>query len=119
MKSLTDRHAELTIVGDMTDQAELLEDPARKGAVMTLSVAAHHRQLHSRLRVDAEEAAAWITVILGDEWAGSVYAAGALSTVSAGLRPALTTQFFYVFVGPDGKPEPAPESFNLALQPLR
>ncbi|MDQ0729087.1 hypothetical protein QFZ21_004139 [Microbacterium sp. W4I20] len=36
------RHAELTIVGDMVDQAVMLDDPEETGMILTLSVAVHH-----------------------------------------------------------------------------
>lgn len=117
LKSVTDRHAELTIVGDVTDQSVLLEDEEREGMVVTLSIAAHHRQLRSRLRVKSDEAAAWIATIIGEEWADRVHAAGALSTTANSQSP-LTTQFFYVFVGRDGRPQESPAEFNLPLRPL-
>ncbi len=94
----------------------MLSDPSRDGVIVTLSVAAHHRQLHSRLRVDRDEAAAWINEVLGEEWSAHAYAAGALSTTGGrGEVPRLTTQYFYVFIGSDGKPQSAPETFSVPL----
>lgn len=117
IKSVTDRHAELTVVGDTTDQSAMLEDPTREGVIITLSVAAHHRQLRSRLRGDVDESVAWIVEILGEEWAAHAYAAGALSTTrNRDDVPTLTTQYFYVFIGPDGAPQHAPESFSVPLR---
>lgn len=116
IKSVTDRHAELTVVGDTVDQAAMLDDPTREGVIITLSIAAHHRQLHSRLRVDRDESAAWIAEILGEEWSAHAYAAGALSTRGdRNEAPKLTTQYFYVFIGSDGKPQQAPENFSVPL----
>jgi hypothetical protein len=120
VKSVTDRHAELTIVGDMTEQSALLEDPARDGLVLTLSVAAHHRQIDARLRVDPDEAASWIEAVLGEQWAASTYAAGALSTMgSAGSMPSLKTLFYYVFFSRDGHPHEAPEGFSIPVGLMR
>ena len=117
VKSVTDRHAVLTIVADTADLGVMLDDPEYPGTLMTLSVAAHHRQLHTRLPVDPDEAAAWVTEVLGEEWSQHVYAAGALSTTGNSAR--LTTQFFYVFVGKDGRPQVPPEKFELRVSPLR
>ncbi len=117
VRSVTDRHAELTVVGDTTDQSAMLNDPGRDGVIITLSVAAHHRQLKSRLRVDRDEAISWIVEILGDEWSTHAYAAGALSTTGErGDVPRLTTQYFYVFIGSDGQPQRAPEQFSVPLE---
>lgn len=117
VKSVTDRHAELTVVADTVDQAVMLEDPDQHGLILTLSVAAHHRMIHSRLPVDLGEAAAWMVEILGADWAGHAYSAGALSTTGGSGR--LTTQFFYIFIGPDGKPHQVPAAFSVPVRPLR
>ncbi|GAB3631681.1 hypothetical protein GCM10027421_10340 [Microbacterium shaanxiense] len=118
LKSVTDRHAELTVIGDVVDQQALLGDVASDGMVVTLSVAAHHRQLHSRLSVDVGEAAAWIAEILGEEWARHAYAAGALSTTGDTRTTRLTTQYFYVFIAPNGRPQTRPATFSVPLRPL-
>lgn len=121
VKSVTDRHAELTIVGDMVDQAVMLDNPERTGMILTLSVAAHHRLLRSRLTVDAGEAAAWIKTIVGEEWVEQAYAAGELSGRAEGHgHPGarLTTQFFYVFIGSDGKPQDPPAAFAIPVRRL-
>lgn len=120
VKSVTDRHAELTIVADVVEQAVMLEDDQLSGSLLTFSVASHHRQLHSRLTVNLEEAAAWIRTILGPNWSEYVYAGGALSTTRSGQGPQrLTTQFFYLFITPSGKPHDPPDNFHLATTPIR
>lgn len=117
VKSVTDRHAELTIVGDTTDQSAMLNDANKRGVIVTLSIAAHHRHLQSRLRVDRDEAVSWVIEILGDEWSTHAYAAGALSTTGdKGAVPRLTTQYFYVFIDSDGRPQRAPEHFSVPLK---
>ncbi|MGF6823644.1 hypothetical protein M2317_002557 [Microbacterium sp. ZKA21] len=119
LKSVTDRHAELTIIGDIVDRRELDETDAGPGLLMTLSVAAHHRQLHTRLSVNAAEAAAWVVEILSEAWAEHTYAAGALSTTgSRKTVPRLTTQYFYLFLTPDGRPQTRPDTFSVPLRPL-
>ncbi|MEU2357749.1 hypothetical protein ABZ599_33055 [Streptomyces misionensis] len=107
---MTDRHAVLTIVGDITDQAALLERPGREGSVLTLSVAAKHKQLGTRQAVDPAEARAWVEAIVGPRWLPHVYSAGNLSTVGGSSTPRqLTTAYFYLFLGTDGVPHAEPE----------
>lgn len=119
VKSVTDRHAQLTIVADVVDQAVMLEDDQLSGSMLTFSVASHHRQLHSRLTVNLEEAVAWIRTILGTDWSDHVHAGGALSTTATGQGPQrLTTQFFYLFITPTGKPHDPPAAFQLATTPI-
>lgn len=119
VNSVTDRHAALTVVADLVDQAAMLEDEQLTGSILTLSVAAHHRQLQSRLTVDPDEAAAWIRALLGDTWSAHVRAAGALSTTSTGSgAQRLTTLFFYLFIAPDGRPHNPPASFSIPTVPL-
>lgn len=120
VKSVTDRHAQFTIVADVVDQAVMLEDDQLRGSLLTFSVVSHHRQLHSRLTVNLEEAVAWIRAILGPDWSEHVYGGGALSTTGSGQGPQrLTTQFFYLFITPAGKPHDPPANFHLATTPIR
>lgn len=110
VRSVTDRHAVLTIVGDITDQAVLLERPGREGSVLTLSVAAKHKQLGTRQAVDPAEARAWVEAIVGPSWLPHVYSAGNLSTVGGTSAPRqLTTAYYYLFLGADGVPHAEPE----------
>jgi len=122
VRSVTDRHAVLTIVGDITDQAVLLEKPGREGAVLTLSVATRHKQLRTRQPVDLEEAKAWVEAIVGPDWLPHFYSAGALSGSTTGgtaTPKPLTTQYFYMFLGADGVPHDEPEEHQLGvLTPL-
>ncbi|WP_236655448.1 hypothetical protein [Streptacidiphilus carbonis] len=112
VRSVTDRHAVLTIAGDIIDQALLLEQPGREGSVLTLSVAARNKQLGTRLAVDPQEARAWVETILGPTWLPHIYSAGALSGVAKGgsstPRP-LTTRYYYLFLGADGLAHTEPE----------
>lgn len=119
VKSVADRHANLTVVADMVDQAAMLEDSRLEGYVLTLSVAAHHRLLDSRLTVNPDEAAAWVVALLGDTWSAHVRAAGALSTTaSARGSQRLTTLFFYLFISLAGQPHDPPASFSIRTTPL-
>ncbi|NBM14694.1 hypothetical protein [Streptomyces sp. GC420] len=122
VRSVTDRHAVLTIVGDFMDQAVLLERPGREGSVLTLSVAAKHKQLGTRQAVDPAEARAWVEAIVGPNWLPHVYSAGNLSGLTVGgistSRP-LTTAYFYLFLGTDGVPHAEPEhQLGVTLHPL-
>lgn len=120
VKSVTDRHAQLTIVADVVEQGVMLEDDQLSGYQLTFSVAAHHRDLHTRLTVNLEEAVAWIRAILGPDWSEHVYSGGALSTTGSGRGPQrLTTQFFYLFITPSGVPHDPPAKFHLATTPVR
>ncbi|PRA82076.1 hypothetical protein [Microbacterium sp. MYb66] len=113
LPSVADRHAELTVIGDTVDQTAMMDDAALDGVVLTLSVAARHWLLGTRLPVSHEEAEAWVREIVGDVWAEHVLPAGALSTRRSERSRAtrLTTQFFYLFIGADGRPQDAPASF--------
>lgn len=122
VRSVIDRHAALTIVGDIIDQAALLDRPGREGAVLTLSVAARHKQLGTRQAVDLGEARAWVEAIVGPKWLPHFYSAGALSgSTAGGTSPSrsLTTQYFYLFLGADGVPHAEPEhQLGVQLTPL-
>lgn len=120
VRSVTDRHAVLTIVGDILDQAVLLERPGREGSVLTLSVAAKHKQLGTRQAVDPAEARAWVEAIVGPDWLPHFYSAGNLSTVGGTSAPRqLTTTYFYLFLGADGVPHAEPEhQLGVTLSPL-
>lgn len=122
VRSVTDRHATLSFVGDISDQAALLEQPGREGSLLTLSVAAKHNQLGTRQPVNPAEARAWVEAIVGPEWLPHVYSAGALTGVTKGgssTSKPLTTQFFYLFLGADGVPHAEPEHhLGVQLTPL-
>ncbi|MFI6118038.1 hypothetical protein [Kitasatospora sp. NPDC051164] len=122
VRSVTDRHAVLSIIGDITDQSVLLEKPGQQGAVLTFSVATRHKQLRTRQPVDLEEAKAWVEAIVGPDWLPHFYSAGALSGSTTGgpsTPKPLTTQYFYMFLGADGVPHAEPEGHQLGvLTPL-
>lgn len=122
VRSVTDRHAVLTIIGDINDQAVLLERPGRAGSVLTLSVAAQHKQLGTRQAVDPAEARAWVEAIVGPNWLPHVYSAGTLSGLTKGGSSAsrsFTTRYFYLFLGADGVPHAEPEhQLGVQLSPL-
>lgn len=106
--SLVDRFAKLTLVADLASLAFLEQDPSLEGTVVTVSLAGHHRVMGSRVAVDAMEAAAWLRVVLGDEWAPHAYSQGPLSG-GAG-RP--STVYFRLFLGPDSRPCDRPTEFD-------
>lgn len=122
VRSVADRHAVLTIMGDISDQAMLLERPGREGSVLTLSVAAKNKQLRTRMTVDPQEARAWVEAIVGPTWLPHVYSAGALSGFARGgsatQRP-LTTRYYHLFLGTDGLAHAEPEhELGVTLTPL-
>ncbi|MFJ9574527.1 hypothetical protein [Streptomyces bacillaris] len=121
VRSVTDRHAVLTVVGDISDRAVLLERPGQEGSILTLSVAAQNKQLRTRTAVDPQEARAWVEAILGPAWLPHVYSAGALGGFARGgistSRP-LTTLFFYLFLGTDGRAHAEPEHGQLGALTL-
>lgn len=121
VRSTTSPHANLTFVGQVASQAAHCHDPELDGFVVTISVAAHHRALGTRLPVDEGDAAAWVRAALGDEWSSHVFTAGALSTTTDARdtkRIQLTTRFYYVFLGSDGKPQSEPQSMSVPLTAL-
>ncbi|MBF4459394.1 hypothetical protein [Pseudoclavibacter sp. VKM Ac-2867] len=121
VRSMTNPHANLTIVGQVTSQAAHCHDPELDGFVVTISVAAHHRLLGTRLPIDEGDAAVWVRAALGDEWSPHVFTAGALSTTTDSAdteRIQLTTRFYYVFLGSDRKPQSAPQSMTVPLTAL-
>ncbi|MFF3555314.1 hypothetical protein ACFYXL_18165 [Streptomyces tsukubensis] len=122
VRSVTDRNTVLTFGGSIIDQAVLLERPGRQGAVLALSVAAHHKRLGTRQAVDPREARAWIEAIAGSKWLRHFYAAGALTGSSAHGRSTsrgLTTEYFYLFLGADGVPQTEPEhQLGVQLTPI-
>ncbi|MFI7087723.1 hypothetical protein ACIBUR_29515 [Streptomyces anulatus] len=93
--------------------------------MLTLSVAARHKQLDTRQAVDPAEARAWAEAIVGPNWLPHVYSAGTLSGLTKGTkgefsptRP-LTTRYFYLFLGRDGVPHAEPEhQLGVQLSPL-
>ncbi|PPG02670.1 hypothetical protein C5E06_09460 [Pseudoclavibacter sp. RFBI5] len=121
VRSTTNPHANLTIVGQVTSQAAHCHDPELDGFVVTISVAAHHRLLGTRLPVDEGDATVWVRAALGDEWSPHVFTADALSTTTDAPdteRIQLTTRFYYVFLDSDGKPPRAPQSMSVPLTAL-
>nr|WP_029183178.1 hypothetical protein [Streptomyces clavuligerus] len=122
VRSVTDRHVTLLIVGSIEDQAVLLERPGQAGSVLTLSVSATHGRLGTRQAVDSAEARAWVEAIVGPSWLPHVYAAGNLSgSAGPGVSPskAKTTTYFYLFLGPDGVPHAEPEhQLRVKMVPL-
>lgn len=117
IKSITDRFALITIVGSIADQSVFTKSD-QPGMVITLSVAAHHRQLDTRLNLNIEEANAWVHTILGPTWAPQVYTAGEQSGHSPQRAPGrLTTRYYYLFVDPAGHAHTPPGEFELDLSP--
>lgn len=77
--SVSDRHAAISVVGDVADLAWLQENPELSGFVMTLSIAGRHRVLGQRMSLPSGECDAWISEIVGEDLLPFVYRAGSLS----------------------------------------
>jgi hypothetical protein len=59
-----------------------------------ISALRHHQVIYPRVAVDAVEAAAWLRVVLGDEWAPHACRQGAMS----GVGGRLSTVYFRLFL---------------------
>ncbi|PPH47304.1 hypothetical protein C5D09_05420 [Rathayibacter sp. AY1C9] len=62
-----------------------------------------------------EEYAAWAQAVVGESWAGGLYAAGALS---GNDDKRLSTFYFYVFTDRDGRAVEKPANWSLPLEPV-
>lgn len=109
LKSVTDRHAELTFGADRATLSYATEVPGLSGFRITLSMAGHHRMMGSRVHLSVEETDAWLYSILGDEWADHSYHAGAMTGTSVGGGASrLTTVYYLLYLSEDGQPIPQP-----------
>lgn len=106
--SLTDRHALISIAGDVCDTSWLEQDPDLTGSVMTLSIAGRHRQLGGRMSLPSGECDAWAMEIVGTERAPYLYRAGTLT----GVAGRLSTVYYRVFLDQEGSPAMKPQSVN-------
>jgi hypothetical protein len=111
LRSLTDRHANLTFTADRAEMAYASENPNLTGHKITLSIAGHHRMMNSRVMLSLDETDAWLYAILGKEWADHSYHAGALTGVSTGLNKRATI-YYYLYLSQDGDPITRPDDGN-------
>lgn len=102
LKSVSDRHAEISFGADRATLSYATENPGLEGFKLTLSMAGHHRMMGSRIALSVEETDAWLYAILGDEWADHSYHAGAMS----GVSNRLTTIFYMLYLSEDLVPLP-------------
>lgn len=108
IRSLEDKHVELTIVADAADLDWFAEDPALEGTCITVSMAGHHRLLGSRTSLPTGECDAWLRAILGAHWADHAYRAGTLS----GVDGRLSTVYYRLFLDGDDCPMLRPDSYK-------
>lgn len=81
--SLTDRHTRITLSADMADVPSDLPGWPPHHAIVTVSIAGHHRTLaRQRLLVDPAEEEAWVRAALGPAWSPHAYAAGCMTRVT-------------------------------------
>ncbi|MFC8041549.1 hypothetical protein ACFUOZ_19530 [Paenarthrobacter sp. NPDC057355] len=95
--SVTDRHAAISVVGDVAELAWLNENPNLTGFVTTLSIAGRHKLLGDRMSLPSGECDAWISEIVGDDLLPFVYRAGTLS----GVAGRASTVYYNVFMDAD------------------
>lgn len=116
LRSVTDRHANITFGGDRADLAYAVEDPELEGFKLTLSMAGHHRLMGSRVPLSTEETDAWLYAILGTDWADHSYHVGALS----GVEGRLTTVFYWLYLSESHQPIPCPaKDVEQPMAPIR
>lgn len=104
----------LTFVGDISDQASRFEDPEREGSIITISITASNINTTDRVPVPPEAARLWLHAILGNTWIEHITAAGPLT----GITTNLTTEYYHLFLGPDGKAHQPPAHFISPTRPL-
>lgn len=107
-RSLTDRHALISVVGDVCDTSWLEQNPDLAGSVMTLSIAGRHRLLGGRTSLPSGECDAWAIEIVGQERAPYLYRAGTLT----GVAGRLSTVYYRVFMNDEGIPVAKPDAVS-------
>lgn len=108
VRSLWDRHVNLTLSGDVSDLGWLMQDPSVTGTCVTVSIAGHHRLMGGRISLPSGECDAWIKAIFDPEWMDNAYRAGTLS----GVDERLSTVYYRLFWDQDGNPMDKPVNFN-------
>lgn len=108
VRSLIDRHVDLTLGGDCADLDWIMEDPPETGSCVTISIAGHHRMTGGRTSLPSGECDAWVREIFGPEWIDHAYRAGTLS----GVDGRLSTVYYRVFLDGNGEPKQKPANFN-------
>lgn len=91
--SVTDRHAAISVVGEVAELAWLHEDRELAGFVLTLSIAGRHRVLGERMSLSVTECDAWISEIIGEDLLPFAYRAGGLSGTGV-----FSTSYYKVFL---------------------
>ncbi|MFK0003130.1 hypothetical protein ACIQTZ_14055 [Paenarthrobacter sp. NPDC090520] len=97
--SVSDRHAAISVVGDVAELAWLQENPELSGYVMTLSIAGRHKILGERISLPSGECDAWISEIVGEDLLPFLYRAGSLSGMGR-----VSTVYYKVFMDESRSP---------------
>lgn len=108
LRSLEDRHADLTLSADVSDLDWFTEDSSETGSCVTVSIAGHHRVMGGRTSLPSGECDAWVQAILGVAWMDHVYRAGTLS----GVAGRLSTVYYRLFLDTEGNPKDKPVGFQ-------
>ncbi|MFJ6419201.1 hypothetical protein [Paeniglutamicibacter sp. NPDC091659] len=108
VRSLWDKHVDLTLGGDVSDLGWLMEDPSVAGTCVTISIAGHHRVMGGRTSLPSGECDAWVQAIFDPEWMDDAYRAGTLS----GVDGRLSTVYYRLFLDEAGKTMDKPANFN-------
>ncbi|PPH10476.1 hypothetical protein C5C36_13985 [Rathayibacter sp. AY1G1] len=116
-RSLTNRRAEVSVLMDRGPPAELEPDSSADPTHSLVSVSAKGLNLlvgNSEV-LEPDECTAWAQAVVGEQGATRLYAAGALSGSN---DKRLSTFYFYVFTGQDGRAVDKPVGWSLKLEPV-
>ncbi|PPH55768.1 hypothetical protein [Rathayibacter sp. AY1E1] len=116
-QSLTNRHAEVSVLMDRGPAAELEPDSGADLTLSLVSVSVKGLNLlvgNSEI-LEPDEYTAWVQAVVGEQWATRLYAAGALSGSN---DKRLSTFYFYVFTDHDGRAVDKPFGWSLPLDPV-
>lgn len=114
IRSLWDKHVDLTLGGDVSDLDWLVEDPTLTGTCVTISIAGHHRIMGGRTSLPSGECDAWVQAIFEPGWMDHAYRAGTLS----GVDGRLSTVYYRMFLDEDGNPMDRPVNFDPPRTPV-
>lgn len=107
-KSITNRFADLTLMGDRHTLAHATSTPGLAGYRVSLSIAGHQWLTGRRLELPMEENDAWVYAVWGNEWADYSYNLRAIfggSTVG--------TIYYLLYLSEDLQPIPMPDAETL------
>ncbi|WP_264671232.1 hypothetical protein [Arthrobacter sp. VKM Ac-2550] len=117
LRSVTDRHTDLSIGADQGELAYVEEQPGLEGYRITVSMAGSNRIMGGRTALPTAETDAWLYALLGEDLARFAYHAGALSGPASGLRP--STVYYFLFLDSGRKPMPRPAgSEDVVMAPV-